>query len=117
MSDFDVSRLEEFARQKGLILSQDPFHGSQGLEFRRRGPKHTRCVGFLTGKDVVEVYERTLDNRDLFLHERLWFLEPILRLFLKTKPAEMQKIGEIERSSVSYHGIAEVLRERLLNDT
>ena len=80
----DESLLIEYARNHDLDFARDPFHASEGFEFRRYS-KVIESIGFLFGQNSVEVYRRKSDRKFALVHRRLWFIESILKPFMGKK--------------------------------
>jgi len=75
------SVLIHYALEHNLEFVRNPFHASNGFEFRR-SDKVIEAVGFLFGVNSVEVYQRKSDRTLDVIHRRFWFLEPLLKPFL-----------------------------------
>ena len=78
------SVLTEYARDHNLEFARDPYHASEGFEFRRYG-KVIESIGFLFGKNSIEVYRRRSDRALDLIHRRLWLVESILKPFMGKK--------------------------------
>src|SRR6266850_3333038 len=89
------SVLKRYATNRDLGFVRDPFHGSNGFEFIRRRAGKVEAVGFLYSADTVEVYRRFAGRLQSWVHENLWFIEPVLKPFLKKVQTTYEALDQV----------------------
>jgi hypothetical protein len=103
------SVLIEYAREHNLEFARDPYHASEGFEFRRYD-KAIESIGFLFGRNSVEVYRWRSDRALDLIHRRLWFIESVLKPFVGKKRDSYQVIEQFPLERFSETEALAILR-------